>query len=66
MSLLLHKHNPSFFNAKVHEKTYRRMNRLSLSGQSVDPHPRDILLFTSTSKSRLRGKSSSRELFQEQ
>nr|DAD25523.1 TPA_asm: hypothetical protein HUJ06_026987 [Nelumbo nucifera]DAD25661.1 TPA_asm: hypothetical protein HUJ06_027125 [Nelumbo nucifera] len=32
------------------------MNRLSLSGQSVDPNPRDILLFTSTSKFHLRGR----------
>lgn len=32
------------------------MNRLSLSGQSVDPNPRDILLFTSTSKLNLRGR----------
>lgn len=36
--------------------TYRRMNRLSLFGQSVDPNPRDILLFTSTSKLNLRGR----------
>jgi hypothetical protein len=40
----------------VHDKTftYRRRKRLSLSGQSV--HPRDILLFTSTSKFHLRGR----------
>lgn len=32
------------------------MNRLSLSGQSVDPNPRDIILFTYTSKFYLRGR----------
>lgn len=42
----------------MHDKTftYRRRKRLSLSGQSVHPNPRDILLFTSTSKFHLRGR----------
>lgn len=32
------------------------MKRLSLSGQSVDPNPIDILLLTSTLKLHLRGR----------